>query len=219
MSLSPCLAFSVPPSHSPSTLYVSSSYQLRFSPGRRWMIDVWGPEGSVRERNWRERGRGEEDLVPSATQLDSLSVGRSVGRENWEGFIQTARLLASQKFFRKTIRWLVVFFLLCFSLPPVSIRMFFMSFAYVCVCLLAYWLRFCMRVLVCARCKRECIHSDYVYSASSSTLLLGGAPYTARILCRSFTPKRRHRQLRAKDLPKVPTWRLERESNPWPFGL
>jgi len=25
--------------------------------------------------------------------------------------------------------------------------------------------------------------------------------------CRSFTPKR-HRQLRMKDLPKVPTWRL-----------
>src|SRR6218665_281849 len=33
---------------------------------------------------------------------------------------------------------------------------------------------------------------------------------TARILCRSFTPKR-HRQLRVKDLPKVPTWRLERD--------
>src|SRR6218665_1945412 len=33
------------------------------------------------------------------------------------------------------------------------------------------------------------------------------------ILCRSLTPKR-HRQLRVKDLPKVPTWRLERNSNP-----
>ena len=40
---------------------------------------------------------------------------------------------------------------------------------------------------------------------------------TARILCRSFTPKR-HRQLRAKDLPKVPTWRLEPDSNPRPVG-
>ena len=40
---------------------------------------------------------------------------------------------------------------------------------------------------------------------------------TARILCRSFTPKR-HRQLRVKDLPKVPTWRLERDSNPRPSG-
>ena len=36
------------------------------------------------------------------------------------------------------------------------------------------------------------------------------------ILCRNFTPKR-HRQLWVKDSPKIPTWRLERESNPWPF--
>src|SRR6218665_2174081 len=27
-----------------------------------------------------------------------------------------------------------------------------------------------------------------------------------------------HRQLQVKDLPKVPTWRLERESNPRPSG-
>src|SRR6218665_2953182 len=40
---------------------------------------------------------------------------------------------------------------------------------------------------------------------------------TARILCRSFTPKR-HMQLRMKDLPKVPTWRPERDSNQRPFG-
>src|SRR6218665_3357289 len=33
------------------------------------------------------------------------------------------------------------------------------------------------------------------------------------MLCRSFTLKR-HRQMRVKDLPKVPTWRLERDSNP-----
>jgi len=33
---------------------------------------------------------------------------------------------------------------------------------------------------------------------------------SARILCRSCTPKR-HRQLRAKDLSKVPTWWQERE--------
>ena len=31
------------------------------------------------------------------------------------------------------------------------------------------------------------------------------------------TPKR-HRQLWVKDLPKVPTWRLERDLNPRPFG-
>ena len=58
----------------------------------------------------------------------------------------------------------------------------------------------------------SCIHSGYFYSASSSPLLLSSAPDTARILCRSFTPKR-HRQLRVKDLPKVPTWRLEWDSN------
>src|SRR6218665_221199 len=51
-------------------------------------------------------------------------------------------------------------------------------------------------------------HSRYFYSASSSPLLLNGAPHTARILCRSFTPKY-HRQLRVKDLPKVNTWRLQ----------
>ena len=58
------------------------------------------------------------------------------------------------------------------------------------------------------------IHSDHFYSVSSSPLLLRSAPDTARILCRSFTPKR-HRQLQViiKDLPKVPKWRLERDSN------
>src|SRR6218665_77396 len=57
------------------------------------------------------------------------------------------------------------------------------------------------------------IHSDYFYSASSSPLLLRGAPNTAWILCQNFTPKR-HRQLWVKDLPKVPARRLEQESNP-----
>src|SRR6218665_3449723 len=47
------------------------------------------------------------------------------------------------------------------------------------------------------------IHSGNFYSASSSPLLLRGAPDTSRILCRSFTPKR-YMQLRVKDLPKVP---------------
>jgi len=59
------------------------------------------------------------------------------------------------------------------------------------------------------------IHS-FIHS-TSSPLLLRGAPDTARIQRRSFTPKR-HRKLWVKDLPKVPTWRLERNSNPWPFG-
>src|SRR6218665_589634 len=57
------------------------------------------------------------------------------------------------------------------------------------------------------------IHSGHFYSASSSPLLLRSAPDTALILCRSFTPKR-NRQLRVKDLPKVPTWRLERIRTP-----
>ena len=61
------------------------------------------------------------------------------------------------------------------------------------------------------------IHSGYFYSASSSPILLKGAPDTARILCWNFTPKR-HRQLRVKDLYKVPTWRMERDLNLRPFG-
>ena len=47
------------------------------------------------------------------------------------------------------------------------------------------------------------INSVYFYSASSSPLLLRGAPDTARILRLSFTPKR-HRQLQVKDLSKIP---------------
>ena len=60
-------------------------------------------------------------------------------------------------------------------------------------------------------------HSGYFYSASSSPLPLRGAFNTAHILCRSITPKS-HRQLLVRDLPKVPTWRLEGGSNPRPFG-
>jgi len=48
------------------------------------------------------------------------------------------------------------------------------------------------------------IHSGYFCSTSSSPVLLRvrGTPDKARILCRSFTPKR-NRQLQVKDLPKV----------------
>src|SRR6218665_665315 len=60
-------------------------------------------------------------------------------------------------------------------------------------------------------------HSDHFYSAYSSPLLLRGTPDTARILCQSFTPKR-HRQLRVKDLPMVPTTWPERDLTPRPFG-
>src|SRR6218665_223323 len=63
------------------------------------------------------------------------------------------------------------------------------------------------------QCNQQYIHSGYFYSASSSSLLLRGGPDTARILCRIFTLKR-YRQLWAKDLPKVLTWWLERDSNP-----
>src|SRR6218665_1272164 len=54
------------------------------------------------------------------------------------------------------------------------------------------------------------IHSGYFYSASSSPLFRG-ARDTARILCRSLTPKRQ-RQLPVKDLPNGPTWRRGRDS-------
>ena len=60
-------------------------------------------------------------------------------------------------------------------------------------------------------------HSGHFYSASSSGLLFRGAPDTVQIPYRSFTPKRQ-RQLLVKDFPKVPKWRLERASNPRPFG-
>ena len=86
------------------------------------------------------------------------------------------------------------------------------------------FLRPCFFTLLCSapREPAECdaywlIDTGYFYSASSSPLLLRGTPDIACILCRSFTPKR-HRQLWAKDLPKVPTWWLERDSNPRPFG-
>src|SRR6218665_661545 len=73
----------------------------------------------------------------------------------------------------------------------------------------------CFPILLCSLA--VFLRSGCFYSASSRPLLHRGAPDTARILCRSFTPKR-HRQLRVKDLPKVPTGRLERDSNPRPFG-
>ena len=64
----------------------------------------------------------------------------------------------------------------------------------------------------------DLIHSGYLYSTSSSPHLRGASD-AARIglLYRSFTPKR-HRQLRGKDLLKVPTWWLEQDPNLRPFG-
>src|SRR6218665_2480035 len=63
------------------------------------------------------------------------------------------------------------------------------------------------------------IHSGHFYSAPSSPLLLRGAPgySTDRPTVSEFHAEA-HRQLQAKDLTKVPTWRLERQSNPRPSG-
>src|SRR6218665_2651023 len=56
------------------------------------------------------------------------------------------------------------------------------------------------------------IHSGHFYSTSSSPLLLRGTPdYSTDTVSEFHTEA--HRQLQIKDLPKVPTWRLERESN------
>ena len=61
------------------------------------------------------------------------------------------------------------------------------------------------------------IHSGHFYSTPSSPLLLGDAPdYSTDTVSEFHTEV--HRQLQVKDLPKVPTWRLERESNPRPSG-
>src|SRR6218665_581934 len=61
------------------------------------------------------------------------------------------------------------------------------------------------------------IHSDHFYSASSSPLLFRGAPNYSTDTASEFHAEA-HSQLQVKDLPKVPTWRLERESNPRPSG-
>src|SRR6218665_1796699 len=56
-------------------------------------------------------------------------------------------------------------------------------------------------------------HYGHFYSAPSSPLLLRGAPDYSMDTVSEFHAEA-HRQLQVKDLPKVPTWRLERESNP-----
>ena|SRR6218665_1143770 len=70
-----------------------------------------------------------------------------------------------------------------------------------------FW--FCISVHLCNFMSTNLfIHSGYFNSASSSPLL--GRQSTD-------TVSEFHRQLRVKDLPKVPTWRLERDSNPRPL--
>src|SRR6218665_2852473 len=61
------------------------------------------------------------------------------------------------------------------------------------------------------------IHSDHFYNAPSSPLPLRGAPDYSMDTVSEFHAEA-HRQLQVKDLPKVPRWRLERESNPRPSG-
>ena len=60
------------------------------------------------------------------------------------------------------------------------------------------------------------IHS-FIHSAPSTSLLLRGAPAYSTDTVLEFHAEA-HRQLQVEDLPKVPTWRLERESNPQPSG-
>ena len=61
------------------------------------------------------------------------------------------------------------------------------------------------------------IHPGHFYSAPSSPLLLRGDPDYSTDTVSEFHAEV-HRQLQVKDLPKVPTWQLERESNPRPSG-
>src|SRR6218665_289433 len=61
------------------------------------------------------------------------------------------------------------------------------------------------------------IHSSHFYSTPSSLLLLRCAPDYSTDTVSEFHAEA-HTQLQVKDLPKVPTWRLERESNPQPSG-
>ena len=57
------------------------------------------------------------------------------------------------------------------------------------------------------------IHSGCFYSASSSPLVLRGTPHYSIDIVSELTHQKRYRQLWVKDLHKVPTWRLERDSN------
>ena len=86
------------------------------------------------------------------------------------------------------------------------------------VCMTIEQIRFCIIFVFCdGRFPLDCSFHSFIPDISivplqvyyySEALLT-----TARILCQSFTPKR-HRQLRMKDLPKVPMWRPEWYSKP-----
>ena len=62
-----------------------------------------------------------------------------------------------------------------------------------------------------------CVVFIHFHSASNSISLSEALPTTAIDNVGVYTPKH-YRQLRVEDLPKFPTWRLERDSNPRPSG-
>ena len=75
---------------------------------------------------------------------------------------------------------------------------------------MASWSKSCSICIICHSVLgfiHSFTHSDYFCSASSSPLL-----HSTDTMSEFHT-----RQLRVKNLPKVPTWWLERDSNPWPF--
>src|SRR6218665_1577042 len=72
-----------------------------------------------------------------------------------------------------------------------------------------------LQPVVCVMHIHSFIHSGYFYSAFSSPLLLRGTIPTQYGYCVGVS---RHRKQRVKDFLKASTWRLERNSNPRPFG-
>ena len=75
----------------------------------------------------------------------------------------------------------------------------------------------CLIAVTLLECKCSFIDSGHFNSASSSPLLLRGAPDYSTDTVLEFHAEA-HRQLQVKDLPKVPMWWLEWESNPKPSG-
>src|SRR6218665_1575087 len=57
----------------------------------------------------------------------------------------------------------------------------------------------------------SCIHSGHFYSAPSPLQLRGAPDYSTDTVSEFHAEA--HGQLQIENLPKVPTWRLERESN------
>src|SRR6218665_1170577 len=93
----------------------------------------------------------------------------------------------------------------------IHLRMHVYTYVYTYVCI---YVCMCIRMYVYA----YYMHSfGHFYSAPSSPLLLRGAPDYSTDTVSEFHAEAQ-RQLQVKDLPKVPTWRLERESNPRPSG-